>query len=199
MNEQVWWFVARSGGIVAWGLVTLSVCWGLMLSTKAAAKATQPKALLELHRYLGALSIVFTAIHLLGLVFDSYVHFGWAEILIPWASEWRPTAVAWGVIAFYLLLAVEITSLFMKRIPRAAWRHIHRTSLGLYVFATVHGLQAGSDIENPWYQMAMLASINIVAFLVILLILAKRKTAPVRKPTSNQTFGDRASGERVQA
>ncbi len=179
MNEQIWWFVARSGGIVAWALVTMSVCWGLMLSTRAAAKAAQPKQLLELHRFLGGLSVTFTGVHLVGLVADSYVHFGWLEILVPWTSGWRPTAVAWGVVAFYVLIAVELTSLFMKRIPKPVWRHVHRMSLALYVFATVHGLQAGTDIENQWYQMLMLASINVVAFLTVLMILARRK-APAR-------------------
>jgi predicted ferric reductase len=184
MNEQIYWFVARSGGIVAWALVTLSVCWGLMLSTKAAAKATQPKKLLNLHRFLGGLAVTFTAVHVAGLVADSYVHFGWLEILVPWASEWRPTAVAWGVIAFYILVTVELTSLMMKRLPKPIWRHIHRSSLGLYVFATMHGLQAGSDIMNQWYQMLMLASINVVAFLTILLILARRNSRTSRVPAA---------------
>lgn len=178
MNEQVWWFVARSGGIVAWALVTLSVCWGLMLSTKAAAKATQPKQLLDLHRFLGGLSVTFTIVHIVGLVADSYVHFGWLEILVPWASDWKPTATAWGVIALYLLLTIELTSLAMKRLPKPVWRQVHRMSFGLYVFATVHGIQAGTDTANVWYQMMMLASINVVAFLLILLILARRRDRP---------------------
>ena len=149
-----------------------------VLSTRAAARASQPKSLLDLHRFLGGLSVVFTGIHLLGLVMDSYVHFGWVEILIPEQSEWQPRNVSWGVVAFYLLLAVEITSLFMKKLPRPLWRQVHRMSFGLYVFATIHGLEAGSDTSNSWYQIAMLASINVVAFLVILMILAHRKSAP---------------------
>ncbi len=180
MNEQVYWFVARSGGLVAWALVTLSVCWGLFLSTRAASKATKPAGLLDLHRFLGGLSVLFTGIHVAGLVADSYVQFGWMEILVPWASEWKPSAVAWGVIAMYLLLAVEITSLFMKRIPRPVWRQIHRASFGLYIFATLHGIQAGSDTLNPFYRIAMLASINVVAFLTILAVLAHRKSATGR-------------------
>jgi predicted ferric reductase len=180
MNEQVWWFVARSGGIVAWGLVTLSVCWGLFLSTKAASKAAQPAGLLDLHRFLGGLSVSFTAIHIVGLVADSYVEFGWLEILVPWASAWKPTAVAWGVIAFWLLLAVEATSLFMKKMPRRLWKQVHRASFGLYVFATVHGIQAGTDTLNQWFRMTMLASINIVAFLTVLVVLIHRRTPAVR-------------------
>jgi predicted ferric reductase len=180
MNEQVYWFVARSGGIVAWALVTLSVCWGLFLSTKAVAKASQPKKLLDLHRFLGGMSVVFTAIHVAGLVFDSYVYFGWHEVLIPWASEWKPTAVAWGVIGMYMLITVEITSLFMKKMPRAVWLQIHRLSFGLYIFATLHGIQAGTDTLNAWYRMAMLASINIVAFLTVVLVFAHRKAAQAK-------------------
>lgn len=185
MNEQIWWFVARSGGIVAWGLVTLSVCWGLFLSTKAVAKASQPAKLLDLHRFLGGLSVLFTAIHVAGLVADSYVEFGWLEVLVPWTSEWKPTAVAWGVIAMYLLIAVELTSLLMKRMPRSIWRQVHRASFGLYVFSTVHGIQAGSDTLNVWYRMLMLASINIVAFLTIVLVLAHRKAANAKLATAS--------------
>lgn len=175
MNEQVYWFVARSGGIVAWALVTLSVCWGLFLSTRATSRAAKPAGVLDLHRYLGGLSLVFTAVHIAGLVADSYVEFGWVEVLIPWASEWEPTAVAWGVIAFYLLIAVEATSLLMKRLPRNIWRQVHRASFGLYIFATVHGVQAGTDTLNPLFRMAMLASINIVAFLTVLVVLSHRR------------------------
>ena len=61
------------------------------------------------------------------------------------------------------------------------WRQIHRASFGLYILATVHGIQAGTDTLNLWYRMAMLASINIVAFLTIVLVLAHRKAAPARR------------------
>ena len=194
MNPQVWWFVARSGGIVAWALVTLSVCWGLMLSTRAAARAAQPAKLLDLHRFLGGLAVTFTLVHVGGLVADSYVHFGWLEILVPWTSPWQPTEVAWGVIAFYLLATVELTSLLMRRLPRGVWRQVHRASFGLYVFATYHGLTAGSDTGNVWYRMAMLASINIVAYLTVLLVLAKRRTGTGRAAAPVLIPVDRADG-----
>ena len=83
MSSQVWWFVSRSSGIIAWALVSLSVAWGLFISTKAVAKASSPAWLLDLHRYLGGLSVAFTAVHLIGLWADSYVEFGWAEMFVP--------------------------------------------------------------------------------------------------------------------
>ncbi len=175
LNEQVWWYVARSGGIFAWVLITLSVCWGLFISTKATAKAAQPARVLDLHRFLGGLAVAFTMVHIVGLVADSYVYFGWSEVLVPFATDWKPGAVAWGILAFYLLLAVEISSLLMKHLPRRLWMGIHRLSFVVYVGSTLHGLQAGTDVLNDWYRIAMLASVNIVGFLSVVLILVHKR------------------------
>ena len=177
MNSQVWWFVARSSGIIAWALLTLSVCWGLLISTRALAKTTSPAWLLDLHRFLGGLAVSFTAVHLIGLWGDSYVHFGWSELFIPMASEWRPGAVAWGIVAMYLLVAVEVTSLAMRRMPRRVWRLVHQLSLPLYAMATYHGIAAGTDAGHDLFRLAAIASINVVAFLTLLLIVTARRRA----------------------
>jgi predicted ferric reductase len=177
MNPQIWWYVSRSSGIVAWVLVSLSVCWGLFVSTKAVAKASSPAWLLDFHRYVGGLSVIFTAIHMIGLAADNYVTFGWAETFVPMASEWKPGAVAFGIVGFYLLVAIEVTSLAMKRLPRRLWRWIHRSSFPLYFVATYHGILAGTDHENQWFRLAALASINVVLFLTLVLILAARRAA----------------------
>jgi DMSO/TMAO reductase YedYZ heme-binding membrane subunit len=183
MNPQIWWFISRSSGIIAWGLLTLAVCWGLFVSTKAVAKASTPAWLLDLHRFLGGMSVVFTGIHLVGLWADSYVQFGWAELFIPMASTWKPGAVAFGVVSFYVLVAVQATSLMMKRLPRRLWRSVHRLSLPLYAVATYHGLAAGSDRTNVGFRVASLVSVNIVAFLAIVLVLASRKAALAKAAT----------------
>ena len=145
MNKQLWWYVARSGGIVAWALLAGSVLWGLALSTKVLRGRPRPNWILDLHRFLGGLALLFTGIHVLGLVLDSYVHFGLVEILVPFASAWHPVAVAWGVIALYLLVAVELTSLARKKISKRAWRLTHYLSFPLFLLTTVHALSAGTD------------------------------------------------------
>ena len=61
-----------------------------------------------------------------------------------WSALWHPAAVAWGVVAGYLLVAVELTSLARNRISKRTWRRVHTASFVLFVFATVHGLTAGT-------------------------------------------------------
>lgn len=167
MTSQVWWYVARSSGIVAWALVTLSVVWGLLLSTRLLDRRPSPKWLLDLHRYLGGLAVVFTGFHLAGLVADNYVHFDLAGLLVPMASQWKPGPVAWGIVALYLLGAVEITSLLMKHMSRKMWHGIHLLSYLLFWTAAIHGAAAGTDAGNPWYAGASIGSIALVSLLTI--------------------------------
>ncbi len=165
VHEQLWWFIARSGGIVALALSAASVVWGLLLSTKIAGSKPRPAWLLDLHKFLGALSVVFTAIHVVALMLDSYVSFGLREALIPMASAWKPGAVAWGVVTMYLLLAVQGSSMLMKRMSRRMWRIVHMLSYGVFVSGMVHGFQAGTDAGHPVYVGASIAAIIMTVFL----------------------------------
>ena len=51
---------------------------------------------------------------------------------------------------------------------------------------TADGIQAGTDTLNVWYRMAMLASINIVAFLTVILVFAHRKAAHAKAAAQAQ-------------
>ncbi|MDW3220593.1 MAG: ferric reductase-like transmembrane domain-containing protein [Acidimicrobiales bacterium] len=175
MNEQLWWYVARSGGILAWVIVTLSVLWGLALSTKVLGRRGAPAWLLDIHRWFAALSIVFTAVHVLALVADSYIYFGWSELFVPMASTYEPAAVAWGIVAFYLMVAIQITSLVMRKLPRKVWRYVHFTSFLVFALATYHGQAAGTDATNGVYRWTGLVLVQLVLFLLIVRLAAQRR------------------------
>ena len=168
MDTQLWWYTARAGGIVAWALVSLSVLWGLALSTRALGSRPRPNWLLDLHRFLGGAAVVFTGVHVVSLVLDSYITFGVEEILVPFTSSYRPAAVAWGVVALYLLAAIEITSLLRRRLSTRAWRAVHFLSFPLFVLATVHGITAGTDNANVLLRTAMISTALAVALLTVI-------------------------------
>ncbi|MCU1455679.1 MAG: Flavodoxin reductase (ferredoxin-NADPH reductase) family 1 [Acidimicrobiales bacterium] len=174
------WYVARSSGLVGWALLTASVLWGLGLSSRALGAKPRPVWLLDLHRYLGGLATIFTLVHVLGIVADSTVHFGLASVLVPFAATWHPAAVAWGVIALYLLLAVELTSLARNRLPRRLWRATHVASFPLFGFSTVHALTAGTDTGSVLFVSVAGAAVALVAGLTALRVHQLRHPAPRR-------------------
>jgi predicted ferric reductase len=151
------WYIARAAGLVSWALLAAATLWGLALSTKVLGRRPRPNWLLDMHRWLGGTALAFTGVHVVALLADQYVHFGLGSILVPFASRWHPVAVAWGVVAAYLLLAIELTSLARARLSKRVWRRVHMASFALFVMATVHGLTAGTDTKSAIARIVALA------------------------------------------
>src|SRR6185436_3461401 len=110
-------------------LLTASVLWGLWLSTRTPAPQGRPWVL-EVHQALGGVAVLALAGHLVSLLADSYVHVGLVDVLVPFASSWNPAAVAWGILAGYLLVAVEVTSLLRRTLTKKSWRKVHLAAFG---------------------------------------------------------------------
>jgi DMSO/TMAO reductase YedYZ heme-binding membrane subunit len=159
--------LARAAGILAWLLATAAVIWGLLLSTKLLHRKPSPRWLLDLHRFLGGLAVVFVGFHIAALIADNYVHFGLADVLVPFASGWRRSAVALGVLAFWLLLAVEVTSLLMRHLPRRRWHQIHLASYAVFWATTFHALLAGTDSRGHLFHLVAYVSIAAVGVLSV--------------------------------
>lgn len=185
MNEHTFWYLSRASGMVAWLVLAASCLWGILLITRMLKPADRPAWLLDLHRWLGALSIITTAVHMATLVGDNYVHFSWTELLVPQGSPWKTTAVTWGVLAFYVMVVVELTSLVMKKLPRKLWHGIHLLSYVLFGMATVHGLMAGTDADNKVFVLALTAVMAIVLFSLLARILQARAKRTIKAQTGS--------------
>jgi predicted ferric reductase len=186
VSPQVWWYVSRASGIVAWALVSASVVFGLWVSLRL-TRTPRPAWVLDVHRFLGGLSVVFVGVHLAGLVADSYVDFGLREVFVPFASGWKPVAVAWGVVGLYLLLAIEVTSLLMKRLPRRFWHTVHLSSFVLFIVATVHMFTAGTDSGSVILQWCTLGVTALVVFLTVARVLGGRQKRRIVVPRPAST------------
>ena len=165
MTTELLWYIARASGLVSWSMLALATLWGLALSTKVLGTRPRPNWILDIHRMLGGLALIFTGVHVAALLVDQYIGFGVEDILVPFASKWHPVAVAWGVAGLYLLLAVELTSLARAHLPRRLWRNTHYASFPLFVTATIHGLAAGTDAKL--LVTLMVAGVLAAAFLAL--------------------------------
>jgi hypothetical protein len=187
IDSRVWWWLARAAGIVAWVVVAAAVLWGLLASTKMIRRRGAPAWILDLHRYLGTLTIVFVAIHVGAVWLDAFVKFDTKQLFVPFASSWRPHAVAWGIFSTYLLIAIQTTSWAMRKLPRTLWHRVHVLSIPLLVMATVHGFLAGTDRGNRVTQWsAFVIGVGILFLLAARLLTPSRSarsaTTPIRDP-----------------
>lgn len=187
---KVWWYVSRSTGIVAWALLALAVLWGLALSTRALGRRTPAPWLLDVHRFLGGLAVIFTIVHFVSLSFDPWMksEYGYklTQAFVPFASTWKPGPMAWGIVAFYFLLAVEFTSLIKNRLPQKFWRGVHLASYPLYAMATIHLLAAGSDSQNPLLRWSVIATVGAVVFFTVYRIIGPGRAESVKQSAAKK-------------
>ena len=169
--SAVTWTVARAGGFTSLVLLTLSVALGLALSMRWQRPAWPRLITNELHSFLTLLSLVFLAVHGLAVWLDPFTRFNWNEIFIPFASHYRTTYMALGIIAAYLALAVWISTQIRPWIGYAVWRRLHGLAFGAYLLGMLHGIGTGSDTRTAWGMAIYAGSALLVGSLLCLRLL----------------------------
>ena len=183
MNEKFAWYVSRSSGWVAFVLLAVTVIWGILGITKVIERKGLPRWMMDLHKYLALLTVVFTGVHLGGLVADNFVHIGWREILVPYALDWKPGAVTLGIVAFYLLLVVQVSSWLKSCMPRRLWKSLHMLSYPAMWLVAMHGLRAGSDASYIGVRIGVTVIVIATSFFTLLRILRGRTARRAPVPT----------------
>jgi predicted ferric reductase len=174
---QLWWYVTRASGIVAYLLLWFSMVLGLGVTSKSFDLLLDRIFTYDFHQFISLLSIAFIVAHVAVLLFDRYLPYSIWQVIIPFISPYRPFWVGIGVIGFYVILLVTVTFYLRKRIGMRAFRLIHVLSLVGYLGATLHGVYSGTDSPLPAVQFLYEGSALVVLFLTIfwLVLLALRK------------------------
>ena len=142
VNDHLTWYVSGGSGSSR-GACRCIDDLGLALRHAMFRRRVSRWWLLGVHRFLGALAVVFMGVHVASLLLDGFVHFGFSDVLIR--SPARGTRSRSAGAMMYLLVAIEVTSLAKSRLPYRWWRTVHLGSYPLFALATVHSLSAGTD------------------------------------------------------
>ncbi|MDO8733504.1 MAG: ferric reductase-like transmembrane domain-containing protein [Actinomycetota bacterium] len=154
MGSVSWtWIGIRASGVTAWGLLTAVVLWGILLRTRILGRAASPTRLLDLHRWLGISALGFLALHMLLLLVDPFLPFSIAQILVPGLASWEPLAVAFGIVAFWLIIPVSIIGRLRPRMANSGaklFQRSHWLAYAAWPVATAHYVLAGTDALADW-------------------------------------------------
>ncbi len=179
---QAPWYLSRAAGLVSYGLLTASVVFGLILSTRFAKHRIPRPLAFEVHQFLAILSISFIAIHGGALLFDSFIGYSPVDILVPFSAGYMRPGL--GVIAGWVTIAVTGSFWVRRRIGYAAWRRFHYLSFAAWGLGLVHGLNAGTDSGAMLVKLLYLSSVLVVGGL-----LAYRIVSATMKPRAGTAPG----------
>jgi len=172
-SQQLWWYVTRSAGIVAYLLLWLSTVWGLAVPSRIIQPVLEQAYTFDFHQFISLLSIGFVLLHVLVLTLDRYLPYSTLQILIPFLSPYRPLWVGLGVISFYLIALVTITFYLRTKIGMNTFRAIHVLSLVGYLGVTLHGFYAGTDSPLLSMQLLYRGTSLVVIFLTVYWLVQK--------------------------
>ncbi len=174
------WYITRAAGWIAYFLLWFSMVWGLVIPTKFLEKLLSPTFVVDFHEYLSLLSIGFVILHVTVLLFDQYLPFTLAQILVPFMSTYRPFWVGLGVIGAYLSLLVTVTFYLRKRIGQQRFKSIHTLSVFGYLGVVLHAFFSGSDSSLPIAQVIYFTTFMVVVFLTAYWLIIRKKAEPLK-------------------
>jgi sulfoxide reductase heme-binding subunit YedZ len=178
-TTQIWWYVTRSAGLIAYLLLWLSTAWGLAVSSRIFDPYLQRNYTYDFHQFISLLAIGFLGLHLTVLLLDHYLPFSIAQVLVPFTSTYRPLWVGIGGIALYLTLLVTVTFYMRRRIGVRAFRIIHVFSLLAFLGAAVHGFFSGTDTSlwsvRTMYEVTFLSVVFLTSYWLFALLQGKQK------------------------
>ena len=149
-DHALLWYVSRATGLVCLVLLTLTVVLGVLAATRVASAGWPRFVTQGLHRNVSLFVLVLLAVHVTAVVVDDFVPIHISDVLVPFASGYRPFWLGLGVVAVDLVVALVLTSLVRQRLGHGAWRSVHWMAYACWPLAIVHGLGTGSDPRRDW-------------------------------------------------
>ncbi len=182
-DSRVYWYMARSAGIVAYLLLWGAVAFGILVSDKILDGLVKAPVVFEVHKFLSILALIVGMFHGVVLLGDSFMKFTVLDILIPFLSPYQPFWVGLGILGLYLTVILVGSFYIKKRIGHRTWKLIHYASFAVWIMTSLHGIFAGSDSSQMLVQLMYTAAIVSVGYLLTYRIFSA-KSEKAAKPAA---------------
>ena len=89
-TTKAFWYLTRATGLVSLVLLTLVMVLGIVQVERWSPGRWPRFVIADLHRNASLLAVVFLGVHILTSVVDGYAPIGWAAVVVPFTSSYRP-------------------------------------------------------------------------------------------------------------
>jgi len=187
------WYSARVAGILGFIFLWLTVFLGLSIRNPILKKIIEPIYSFDFHCFTAATAVFWALFHGTVLIFDPKLGFHLKDVFLPFASKTtlvKPEYLALGIIAFYLMAILTVTSYLKRHLNHKFWRVLHFLNPLAFVFVVVHGYTNGTDMKNFYVGSAFLFASFLLVFIylssLILAVFRRLQKSPVGNSGSDQ-------------
>ena len=170
------WYLIRAFGLISAGLLVFLILSGIGLMTGFTFRFWEPVKAWAIHKAVAVSFVLALAGHILFLLVDQYQKYTLSMILVPFIGSFWLTL---GILAFYLLIIITVSSFLILDTKKYLWKIIHITSYAAVIFVFFHTLNMGTDLKTGWLRILWIA-IGLIILIGIITRLWRAGT--VKKP-----------------
>jgi predicted ferric reductase len=160
ISESSYWYLTRASGFISLGLFSAAAALGLLTAGRVWSPRWPRFVTESLHRSVSLVAVCMVFLHVLTILFDSYVNITPIDAVVPFVSAYLPLWVGLGATAFDVIIALILTSLLRTRMSRFWWRATHWLAYVGWPVALAHTIGIGTD--RLWVLGVVGASLLIV-------------------------------------
>lgn len=179
ISESSYWYLSRASGFVSLTLFSVAAALGLLTAGRLWSPRWPRFVTESLHRSVSLVAVCLVAVHVSTILLDSFVPVDLVDTVIPFVSRYLPLWVGLGAIAFDVIIALVLTSLFRTRISRTWWRTVHWAAYVGWPVALIHTIGIGTD--RLWVLGVVALSLLMVLVAGVYRVAGWRRLA-VRRP-----------------
>jgi sulfoxide reductase heme-binding subunit YedZ len=138
--------IATIAGYLSYGLMALTVCFGVLTTTGWARTMVKRQTLQGGHMLLAVVSLTFGCLHALAYVFQTGEHFTWVQAVIPFAGGGEPE-VAMGIVGLELALAVSVSIWLQRRLGYRRWHVLHYLAYVAFALSLAHTVATSAEVQ----------------------------------------------------
>lgn len=174
------WFIIRGAGFASLILLIALMISGIGHVTGWTYRYLEPVKAWLVHKWLAYMLILTVLVHMFTLLIDKYVTFHLADLFVPFLNRYSNgtsllglsigfLAVASGILAFYGIIYIVITSLKLIDTHKRFWKYSHYVSYVVMLMVFAHALNTGTDLISGFFRW-----VTLFVFAVLLLAVIAR-------------------------
>lgn len=174
--------VATIAGYLCYGMMALTVCFGILTTTGWVRRRIRKTALTSLHMALAVSTLTFGVLHAAAYTFQTGEHFTAINAAIPFVAGGE-FEVGLGIIGLELAIAVAASIIVQRRLGYQRWRLLHYLAYVAFALSLAHTIATSAEVQA--LEFVGVTVVGLAAACALLGVLRMLPARPVLGPRVN--------------
>jgi predicted ferric reductase len=172
--------LATSAGYLTYGLMALTLCFGMLTTTGWARHTVKRQTLYGTHMMLAIMTLTLGVLHGVAFTFQQTEQFSYLTAFVPFLGG-GSAEVALGTLALELGIAVGVSIWAQRRLGYRRWHLLHYGAYAAFGLALTHAVLMSQDVQAlAGVGLLVVAGAGAVALMFVLRVLPATRVVATR-------------------